>query len=61
MATPTETFVLVEMHTTTEIKAVKTVIRTYLSAPRADEDLELMQEAAPHNRFEVLTVTHIDN
>jgi len=61
MATLTETFVLVELHTTVEIKAIKTVVRTYLSASRAEEDLDLMAAAAPHNRFEIITVTHIDN
>ena len=40
--------------------SMKSVIRTYLSSNRAEEDRELLQDAAPASHFSILTVQHID-
>ena len=40
--------------------SMKSVIRTYLSANRAEEDRELLQDTAPASHFSILTVQHID-
>lgn len=76
MANSNETFVLVEMtvpaYKASEVKEmldggrmpelfIQRIVRTYLSNSRADEDLELLQEANPQAVYRVFPVLHIDN
>ena len=58
MPTPIETFVLVVKR---DDGAIHSIIRTYLSYQRAQEDCELMARQIPLLHFEVLTIDHIDN
>jgi hypothetical protein len=39
---------------------IKRIIRSYLSSRRAQEDMELLQEANPACRYEVRPTQHID-
>lgn len=65
----TETHVLVELEAVatpdspTDYKRdiIKRVLRTYLSADRAEEDLALLRDATPDARFAIQHVEHIDN
>jgi hypothetical protein len=68
MATPNETFVLFERsqmvatpgggHTGGEIIRI---IRTYLTAKRAEQDLALLSEVVPGTEFAVRPIDHIDD
>ena len=58
MPTPIETFVLVVKR---DDGAIHSIVRTYLSCRRAQEDCELMARHIPLLNFEVLTIDHIDN
>ena len=58
MPTPLETFVRVVKR---DDGAIHSIIRTYLSYQRAQEDYELMARQIPLLTFEVLTIDHIDN
>lgn len=62
MPTPIETFALVVKRDDGEIHSI---VRTYLSYRRAQEDCELMARQTnclcPLLNFEVLTIEHIDN
>lgn len=42
------------------VRVVKSVLRTYESKPRADEDLELLESVLPDLKFEVREVAYID-
>lgn len=66
MTTATETFVLAEMRTVTapdgsKAETIRTVVRTYLSNRRAEQDLALMNEVLPDIAYRILTVEHIDD
>lgn len=71
MATNDETFMLVEKARiagagttpgeTQPIEIITSVIRTYLSRGRADDDLTLMNQMLPERRFEVMTTEFIDS
>lgn len=54
---PYETFVLVALSAQDMIVGV---IRTYVSKERADSDLELLKTTTPHQKFDLLTVPHIE-
>ncbi len=67
-----ETFVLVELEEITgewmfgqqveqgRREIIKRIVRTYESRERANQDLELLQEAMPASRFNVQAVEFID-
>lgn len=40
---------------------IGSVIRSYTSRTRAQEDLALMKEILPTRKFDILVVEHIDN
>ncbi len=61
MTTQIETFVLVQMLSPSLDTSIARIIRTYLTAKRAEEDRELMAEANPLGIFRVLTIQHIDD
>ena len=66
MTTATETCVLAEMRTITapdgsQAETVRTIVRTYLSNRRAEQDLELMTMLQPNIAYRVFTVEHIDD
>lgn len=66
MTTATETYVLAEMRTVTlsdgsQAETVRTIVRTYLSNRRAEQDLELMNTLLPDLPYRVFTVEHIDD
>ena len=66
MTTATETCVLAEMRTVTlsdgsQAETVRTIVRTYLSNRRAEQDLELMTMLQPNIAYRVFTVEHIDD
>jgi hypothetical protein len=66
MATATETYVLAEMRTITapdgsKAETIRTIVRTYLSNRRAEQDLELMNQLQPDVAYRVFTVEHIDD
>jgi hypothetical protein len=68
--TSTDNYVLVEKARIAEagvapgagqpVEFIKTVIRTYETNGRAQEDLDLINEMLPERRFEVLTVGFVD-
>ena len=58
MPTPIETFALVVKR---DDGAIHSIVRTYLSYQRAQEDCELMARLIPLLNFEVQTIGHIDN
>lgn len=58
MPTPIETFVLVVKR---DDGAIHSIIRTYLSYQRAQEDCELLAKQIPELMFDLLTIEHIDN
>lgn len=62
-----ETFVLIERikvqfnPSGKEVEVIDKIIRTYLSRSRATDDMDLLREAAPDRRFDIIEVQHIDN
>lgn len=66
MAKPNETTVLAEMRTITapdgsKVETIRTIVRTYLSASRAEQDVELLNTLLPDLPYRVFTVEHIDD
>lgn len=66
MAKPDETYVLAEMRTIdlangAKGEVIRTVVRSYYSMQRAEQDMALMKQALPDIDYRVLSIEHIDN
>lgn len=66
MAKPDETYVLAEMRTLVlangaNAEVIRTVLRSYYSQERAQQDMDLMKQALPDIDYRVLSLEHIDN
>ncbi len=54
-----ENFILVRAYADTG--EIMTLIRSYLSKARAEQDMELLQEINPDATFKIIVLGHIDN
>lgn len=66
MSKDIETYVLAEMRTVDlldggKAEVIRTVLRTFSSMRRAEEDMQLLNETLPDLPFRIFTVGHIDN
>ena len=66
MSSVNESIVLVEIRTFTaegggKVEAIRSVVRSYLTERRAQEDLELMRQSLPDLDYRVLVIEHIDS
>ena len=62
MANSTENVVLVEVITPVQsVTRIARIVRTYISARRAQQDLDLLSELNPGTFYEIQTVEHIDD
>ena len=54
-----DNFILVRLYADTG--EIMTVVRSFLSRGRAEQDMELLQEINPDGKFMIITINHIDN
>lgn len=51
----------VDQHAAIQQPAITSIVRTYLSRARAEEDIDLLRQYGPTtSSFEIVTVEHID-